>query len=171
MKIELIIPPEAEAAHRRLRDDAGLLKALATRLDTLNEETASHIRHYELSGPRPDKLGVISGLLRNSVRRSDAIIVGGVVVSAIGSNVKYLGPHEFGFEGDVQVPGFLRKRIVKQVIFGKRRKVRAGDIEVRAHKRHLKIRARAPLRLGIEARSQKYREGLGEAFGEFYRGK
>lgn len=60
-----------------------------------------------LSGPRPAKLDVISGRLRNSVaidvKASDKGVVG-----RIGSNVKYAKFHEFGFEGSVNVRSHTR---------------------------------------------------------------
>ena len=63
-------------------------------------------RNY-LTGPRPDRLGVVTGRLRNSiatdVQRTDSGIVG-----RIGSNMRYARYHEFGFQGVITVKGHTR---------------------------------------------------------------
>lgn len=65
----------------------------------------------------PETLGVRTGRLRRSVRPSKARVVAGGVVSSIGSNVKYMGVHEFGFDGEVEVRPHARKRFVVREFF------------------------------------------------------
>jgi hypothetical protein len=65
-----------------------------------------------LQGPRPERLGEITGRLRNSVvskvdRTPDKII------GRAGSNLSYGGYHEFGFHGTETVKGHTR--VVQQV--------------------------------------------------------
>ncbi len=60
-----------------------------------------------LRGPRPQRLGVVTSRLFNSiasdVRRNETGVVG-----RIGSNVRYARYHEFGFHGVVTVKGHSR---------------------------------------------------------------
>src|SRR4051812_27073070 len=48
-----------------------------------------------LSGPRPEKLGVISGRLRSSIT-TDTKVEGDIISTSVGSNVRYAAMHEFG---------------------------------------------------------------------------
>lgn len=171
MDIAIITSAEAMAAHRRLRDDAGLLRVLAREMDVQNKLTESHIQRARMSQRGPETLGVISNRLRNSIRPSKTVILANGLRSSIGSNVRYMGPHEFGFDGDVTVGPYKRKRKVTEVIFGKRRRVRKGDINVRSHQRHVVIKERAPIRKGIEDRRVAYGTALGGAMHNFYEGR
>ena len=55
-----------------------------------------------LSGPRPEKLGVITGRLRGGVT-VEVEVTGTNVLGKMGDNVAYAARHEFGFEGTEQV--------------------------------------------------------------------
>src|SRR5690606_24659350 len=83
-------------------------------LDRENEYTVGATVRERMSFPRgvpstSEGLRVQTGRLRRSMTRSRAIAAGGVVVSAIGSNVRYFGPHEFGFDGVQSVPAHERR--------------------------------------------------------------
>src|ERR1035438_819436 len=102
---DIPIPPEAEAAVKRLRDNAGLGRAIARELDFQNQLTIRHIVERYMSFPSDFKTvggyrlqGVRhrTGRLSHSIRNSRAFVTAGGVVSAIGSNVAYAVPLEFG---------------------------------------------------------------------------
>jgi hypothetical protein len=171
MAIVIKVSPEIESLHRRLRDDAGVLAAMAPVLQQQAELTANHIIEHRMSQRGPETLGVRTGRLRRSLRASKVSILSGGLLVTIGSNVKYMGAHEFGFSGDVQVAGHKRKRSGKMVIFGRRRTVRQADVNVRPHKRHVEIKERAPIRRGIEDREEKIGTALSDALTKFYEGR
>jgi hypothetical protein len=124
-----------------------------------------------LSQKGPETLGVRTGNLRRSIQRTNAVVSGNQLVSAIGSNIKYLRPHEFGMDEKVTVAPSMRKHKAKEVIFGRRRVVRKGDIAVRSHQRHMKFPARAPLRRGIFNHLGAYGTALEQGIVRFYAGK
>lgn len=71
-------------------------------------EKAREISQREfLEGPRPQRLGVITTRLRQSIAINVTETARGIV-GRMGSNVKYAAFHEFGFRGTVQVKGFTR---------------------------------------------------------------
>lgn len=168
---------------------ATLLPAVAQTLDRVNEETVGYIQRTKLSQRGATTLGVRTNRLRSSARPERATISGRSVLSSIGSNVEYAGVHEFGFDGDVQVAGYTRRRFaigrskegartsVEDVSFsfsdGKiHRKVKkrvryvTGEITVRPHKRHMRFPARRMFQTGIEERAGYYREQIGKTIEE-----
>lgn len=74
---------------RRFR--VGLLARTAMMLAQIGEEIVGRSREDYLSGPRPEKLGTVSGDLRRSVNYK---VMDNRVV--IGSNLPYAAIHEFG---------------------------------------------------------------------------
>jgi hypothetical protein len=116
-------------------------------------------------GPFPigeGKLGVKTNRLRSSLRWAPAHIEGRTVEGAMGSNVEYFGPHEFGFNGQVHVRTHSRhvasrgrfekvERTSKKT--GKTRKAKSqtasGLATVRSHTRWQQVPARAPLGHGL----------------------
>jgi hypothetical protein len=171
MEITIKAPEELGLLQKRLKDERGLLKSIAPVIDTENELTVAQIQEAHMSFSGPTSLGVRTGRLRRSVRPARARIVSGGVWSAIGSNVKYMGPHEFGIDADVSVKPHMRKHVVKKVLFGRRRKVRLGDISVRGYTMHMKQKERAPIRRGIEEREEYYRASVREVCLLFWTGK
>jgi hypothetical protein len=124
-------------------------------------------------GPFPlseNKLGVRTGRLRRSIRatKPQVNLRTGEISVGFGSNVAYFAIHEFGFTGEVQVKGHtrrldggqkfvrgklskgyqkrLKKKLTERNLAGTRK---AGSLatttQVRAHKRKLKVKPRAPL--------------------------
>lgn len=125
-------------------------------------------------------LRVQSGRLRRSLTRSPAKSFSDGVISAIGSNVKYFGIHEFGFQGSVTVPEHQRRlpdrfslaggmivnrATAKQAgLLTKKGKARKGMAEqlperyvlVRAHDRNANFPARQMVRKTVLARIPQY---------------
>lgn len=107
------------------------------------------IQKNRLSGPRPTYLGVVTNRLRSSIMVSRSIKKDSLEFR-IGTNVKYAPIHEFGFAGYQHVSSHIRKSFEKVRLFGKSKKVRTGDIFVRAFDRGLIMPARPFLRPGIQ---------------------
>lgn len=155
----------------RVRDlaERGIGRAIAVALDAENALTVSHIQISRMNFPFPgdttlEGLRSISGHLKSSVRQTPARIVGDAVISGIGSNVVYMGPHEFGFEGDVTVSPFTR-RVSSRNVGGPRggKKLRAEGIAfVRGFTRHMRLPERAPLRRGIADRAANYTQRISQ---------
>lgn len=148
-----------------------LLPALVPVLDRENELTTGHIQRRRLTGKGPfpvsaGRLGVRSNRLRPSVRPSAAVIVGTTIQSAIGTNVKYAGAHEFGFNGTVQVKAHKRRDITQdryesRGTRGRLVKTQSGIRQtVKAHSMRMNIPKRAPIYNGISDRLQRYRAAL-----------
>lgn len=165
------IPDELDAVRRRLDDDAGMLRTLVPIMDAQNELTVAEVKEKHLSQRGPESLGVRTNRLRSSITRINAVVIGNQVVSAVGSNVGYLRPHEFGMNEDVKVGPYMRKRKAREIIFGKHRVVRKGDVMVRGYTMHMKFPERAPLRRGILARKDSYQDAMGNGVAKFYAGK
>lgn len=115
-------------------------------------------------GPFPkgeNKLGVKTGRLRRAIRstKPQINVRTGTLTMSYGANVIYFNIHEFGYQGDVQVKAHTRRilnpgkpnsrgKLSKKYQERLKKNLRAGrktTAQVRAHKRKLKISARAPL--------------------------
>lgn len=88
--------------------------AVARAMDLENETTIGLAIKRRLTFPKEspatlEGLRAITSRLRKSLTRSPARIVGNSIISAIGSNVRYFGPHEFGFKGTVKVRAHSRR--------------------------------------------------------------
>ncbi len=82
---------------------AGILARLSQMQDDIGNEVVGRSRENHLSGPRPEKLGTVSGDLRRSVgyrKEGDAVI--------IGTNLPYAPVHEFGATIRATKAKFLR---------------------------------------------------------------
>ena len=91
-----------------------------------------------LSGPRPERLGVVSNTLRSSISDGSQVTQeGNITTITVGTNVKYAPIHEFGFHGTVEVPA--HKRVIDKV-FG--RSVDRHSVSVKSHSRKMNIRKR-----------------------------
>lgn len=166
MKIDLQLSPEGEHTMAKLaaypeRMRAAICKGLDLGLQVALDQTTKN--RFSGKGPFPyaeHRLGVIDGRLRASLRRVPAKVEQTTITAAIGSNVKYFGIHEFGFDGTVQVRAHQRVNfrtkagapIAKRRI-GKTKKAQADitrhEGTVKAHSRRVNIPARAPLSTGI----------------------
>ncbi len=102
-----------------------------------------------------------TGLPGNTSGGQPSQIAGDTISGQIGTNVEYMGSHEFGFSGSVTVRSFTRKVSPTQFtkagtgvklskIKGKEAKQAAlGTERVRSFSRQMNIPERAPLRTGI----------------------
>jgi len=174
--IKIQLTPEAEQAIRESKTLPFRISAgIAGALDKENQLTVSLIQSKYLSfskgGPvNPIGCRVISNRLRGSLRASPATIQGNAIVSAIGSNVKYAAAQEFGFEGDETVSPHTRKNVKLQTVFGKRRKIRGGDIGVRSYTRHMKLAGRGFVRRGLADRTANYTASISAAIVTAWKG-
>lgn len=178
--IHLDIGAEAHAILGRLaRFPAAAIMAA---MDEQNELTTGHIQAARLSRRGPETLGVRTNRLRSSLRPSKAVQNGErSISSAIGSNVKYLRPHELGMQGPVQVKAHTRlytpprKHVALRMIRKKDRSNPSNQsnqsnlprqVFVRAHTRNVNIPERAPVRRGFADRQGAYGRALAQAIAD-----
>lgn len=164
LKIELT--PEALALLAAYPEKTRIAaEKMAEALDHQNELTISLAQSEKLSASGPDTLGVRTGLLRRSLRRSDATVSADEITGAIGTNVKYAGVHEFGFDGDVSVQPFTRRQRSRDILGGKSHKkvLSAGIAFVKGFTRHMRMPERSFIRSSISERLEQYGEGLSSA--------
>ena len=161
LKVDPQLTPEAQRVVDRLRTMPERMgREVAAVMDRENELTVGHISARYLSRRGPRSLGVRTNRLRSSLRRNRARITGGLgVVSSIGSNVEYMGVHEFGFSGTVSVRSHTRR--VTQA-FGVPLSPPVST-NVRAHTRRMDIPERAPIRRGIRDRMDDYVRSISQA--------
>ena len=158
------LTPEAQQTLLDIeRMPAAMGDAMAVVMDQENELSIGHISQRYLSSRGPRSLGVRTNRLRSSLRRAKARSVSDLgVVSSIGSNVVYLGVHEFGFKGTVNVRSHTRR--VTQA-FGRILSA-PTSVSVSSHKRKVDIPERAPLRRGVTDRMNHYVRSISEAITE-----
>jgi len=89
--------------------DATTLQRAARILSRRLEEGVGMSMKEYLSGPRPDKLDVVTRRLRQSVEKSVTVLPD-KVTGTLGNNMPYAGFHEFGFIGRMQVLEHTRVR-------------------------------------------------------------
>lgn len=186
MSLRFKLSSNAVRLARELRGmKAAALRNVQRALNRENQFTAAHVARTRLSQRGPETLGVLTNRYRNSLRPSQAEIIGDRVVSAIGTNVEsYPRAHEFGFSGDVTVRRHDRRVFTHRTTGGgaafnpttgkitKQRKKKIslfnGTVTVREHVRHMEIKARAPLSRGIAEREGNYSEAISRAVVEAY---
>lgn len=151
LEASVTVSPNLEAALRALKPDV-LARAIGTGMVRATELIKGQIERKRLTGKGPfpssqNKLGVITGRLRQSLTYSKTADVNGAAIRThIGTNVKYAAAHEFGFTGDVKVKAGRMK--ITQV-FG--RKLSAPlTANRRAFTRKMRVPERAPIRTGIK---------------------
>lgn len=149
---------------------------------TVGQAVAKRMSFSRHTPPTMEGLRVQSGRLRRSITRAPAQAEGARgVISAIGSNVRYFAPHEFGFDGTVSVKEHERKLPDRVLVPGAARtltmqeagragfltkagKLRKGTgerlegrtITVRAHSAHRRIPARQMVSKTITERMPLY---------------
>ena len=98
-----------------------------------------------LRGPRPSKLGAITGDLRRSIRKKTTPLADHVrlTITAGGgpARVDYAGIHEFGFNGAMTIASHIRS-----TAFGRQ----VQPFTVPSHTRTVSIRARPFVRPGLQ---------------------
>ncbi|MGH8158371.1 MAG: hypothetical protein ACREPQ_09635 [Rhodanobacter sp.] len=141
--------------------------ARAKLLDTMNTvaiDIASYIKDQKLSG---QVLKVRTGRLRRSITPS--VEASGSGISAVtlggGTNVAYARPHEYGFQGTVNVPTYQR---MQTMAWG--RPMEAKLVQVRAHPMRLNIPERSFMRSGLRdkapAEIERIRQSMAELAAE-----
>jgi hypothetical protein len=195
VKIEIEISGEALAAIPRIRNQAGLARALAREMDQQNISLVSHIQNTYLAFPRsgpttPEGLRHISGSYFRSLRAARPVIIGGGLESAIGTNVKsrggvsYPAVHEFG--GTIHrktIGGIMRFKAtpsgrLKHQVGNPRLLVFAGkqtkhfvNKAVGGAEWDIHMPARSPIQRGIADRTPDYSTALSGACMKFWKGE
>lgn len=160
-------PPDLAA---RLQDKGKFLRRIATVLDKQNDLTVGHISVKRMRGKGPfpveeGRLGVRTGRLWKSLRRTKAFVAGDAVISSIGSNVVYAGAHELGAQ---TAPHVITAKNGKALRFGA-----GGKVLFRKSVKHpgSKIPARRPIQRGIQDRMPAYQEAISKATNEHLSGR
>lgn len=154
--ITITLTPGAQKAIVKLKKSPELLApALMKAMDLENEFTVGYIQQKKLSKRGPNTLGVVTNRLRSSLRPTRSRISNGAIIASIGSNVRYAGAHEFGFNGSVTVKAHTRKL-----------KSSGTTVTVKTHSRVMNIKKRAPIRTGIEERERKYANSISKVLEE-----
>jgi phage gpG-like protein len=146
--IQITLSPEAAA----LLDQAmpqRVLTAMAGALQKQNLLTIGQASERRMNFPgdgptTPEGLRHRTGHLLRSLR-SVTTVSGDTVTSSIGSNVRYFGVHEFGFQGTQQVKAYSRRAAQRVELSG-------GQI----------VNLLAATRLGLIGRGGKIRKGMGK---------
>lgn len=147
-------------------EDAGLVSAISAKAfkeqlyDAAVEfgmDSEGRSKRDFLSGPRPEKLGVVSGRLRSSVT-NQVERKGNDIEISLGTNVKYARSWELGFEGVQQVRPHMR---VVSKVFGQ--SVNATVSAVTGHSRRVSRPAKPFLRPSLEAALPDFEQKIQEA--------
>lgn len=166
--LKLSFSPESMAVMARYASmPQRLPKAIMAGLDGALEVGLQQSLKTNFTGKGPfpvseRRLGVRTGLLRMSFLRSPSRLEGTRITASVGSKVKYWFAHEFGFDGQVSVAAHTRETATRTKN-GERAKIstarrskkpenfRISTGAVKAHKRHMRIPERAPMRTGLTA--------------------
>lgn len=166
--ITIEMPPESRALVAQLAHLPEATRAAIVRgMDKAGALVTGRIQAERLTGEGPfpvaqGRLGVVSGRLRGSVRWTRTTAFGTTFRQTIGTNVRYAGVHEFGYNGQVAIPAHTRRVFTepKNPATGKPRRskvrVATGIANVRAHTRWLQIPARAPFGHGLADHAAEY---------------
>lgn len=149
-------PPELGDVIARLKDRAGLTRALARTLDQQNLLTVARIQLNYMSFPKSgpatlEGTRVQTNRLKNSVRASKTLVTGTGLTSSIGSNVVYAAFQEYGFTGTETVSAHTRT-------IGKGK--HAVTSAIKSYTRHVDQPGRAMFRKGIQDRLPDYSQAL-----------
>jgi hypothetical protein len=148
MKLEIRIT--GNAMIKLLEYPEAHMRAIAQGQALATEEVTAKIIPERLTGkgpfpPSEHRLGRVTHQYAMTTSASAPRTAGNTVTTGIGAEVSYVYIHEFGFEGEVEVPAHMRHRAG----LSKRARKGAGDIAVRAYRRHMNLAARAPIQTGI----------------------
>lgn len=146
---------------------AAMVRAIERGMNKAGPQIVARISKERLTGEGPfdvklNKLGVVTGRLRQGLRYEPAVITGNAITAAIGNPVSYASVHEFGFNGTVQIPGHVRRltdtslnnkgRLTKKAQASLKAALKQGrktSAFVKAHVRKVKFPARAPVQTGL----------------------
>lgn len=185
MNIQITLTPGALATAKKLEAMPGALpEAIRIGVDRGNEFAIGKIQREHLTGKGPfdpslHRLGVRTNRLRSSLTATPAVIAAGVISASIGTNVKYAAIHEFG--GVIHKPARaakVRHRITAQgallrnakhsnlAMFAKKSHTRAREINVMIPAHDVHMPERAPIRTGLAASGDLYKQAIGRAIAE-----
>lgn len=156
------VDPKLRALFSRL-EPSRVMSSVARGLRLGVEIAVGRLTERRLTGRGPfpvtqNKLGVVTGRLRQSVRQgvSPPRIVGETAEVSVGSRVKYARAHEFGFRGNVNVASHTRRAHMRG---GKQVRVS----QVTGHIRRVNIPERAPIRTGLRENLGRITESIRSA--------
>jgi hypothetical protein len=179
-----LLPAAAQIVSRLKEWPVRMVAALIRTMYRQNQLTIAHISKVRMRGnngkPFPvseHKLGIRTAHLVRSLRASRPRGFGDLILSSIGSNVKYAGTHEFGATIQrVQLAGSIRLRTdkdgnrLRQVrnpnlfVFAKRSHKRFENVPFAGGKRFsIRMPARAPITHGIRDRVPDYEQAMSTA--------
>jgi phage gpG-like protein len=180
--IQITLTPQAQKIAANLQAlPSAALTVIAAAMTKEDVFTVAHIQKERLTGQGPfpveeHKLGVRTNRLRGSLVSTPARIEGDLVISSIGSNVKYAALHEFG--GRIRIPSRTttvrhrtdsRGALVRQLgnpnlaIFAKAKHKRARETAVTIPAHEIEMPERAPVRTGIADRAANYSKSISAA--------
>lgn len=179
--VNVELTPEAQTILRQSAGTPGrILNAIRRAHDSENEKLVSHITLAYMNFPGPPGkttlagLRHVSGRLALSLRRSldsRATISGNTVESSVGSNLVYMGVHEYGgpynFPArNVRLRTNARGELIRQpgrllAVFATSKHKRARDVMGKAYT--ATYPERAPIRKGVADRLPAYRAALSAA--------
>jgi phage gpG-like protein len=141
--------PNLASALKALKPEA-TLRAIVKGMKRGTMLITAAVQKERLTGKGPfapslQRLGVVTGRLRQSVRGTDPQLSGSTVTTSIGSNVKYAAAHEFGFKGTVKVRAH---EVTMTKLFGRKLKAPLRFTRL-ASSRKVNIPERKPFRAGI----------------------
>lgn len=159
---------------------ARLLPAIAAAMDDENKYAVGHIHEKRMYGKGPfdvsqHRLGHRTGNLGRSLRATPSRIVGDAVESSIGTNLKYMGIHEFGGtikfkprSGSLRLRTnakgeLLRQSAGRRAIFAKGAHKRATTRTFTTKGHEVEYPERAPIRTGIADLRPRYTNAISKA--------
>lgn len=180
MSLVIAISYEAAAVLEKLgRFTPRLKEGIAQGFDLQNQFTIGHAQATYLTGPRPQRLGVRTNRLRSSLSAAPTLVTDDRITTAIGTNVRYAGAHERGFDGTVKVQAHTRTATRHATVGGsaldfdmrtgrikKRTKkitIRGTTHTVKEHSRHMVLPPRPFLAPSLRDRASAYGDAISNA--------
>ena len=188
-QIKLTLTPEAEAIVSKMEKmPADMVAAVARAMDTGNQLAIANIQQNHLTGQGPfpveqHKLGRVTGLLRQSVHASPAVVQGTKISSAIGSNLVYAAIHEFGGrihhearQTKVRLRTDAQGNLIHQLknsnlaMFARASHKRVKEVKAEVPAYDVDMPARAPFSTGIEEKAGTYKQLISAAVVSAWKG-
>lgn len=131
----------------------GVAEGSAVLLKLINRERLTG------DGPFPvpmKRLGKVSGRLLRDMRFTRPTFTGGLLKTAVGSNVKYFGRHEFGGSGrQVRVRAHQVRAHERNQLFGRSQRVKIPAHTRQAYLRKDTMPKREPVMAGVREHAQR----------------
>jgi phage gpG-like protein len=146
-----------------------LRNKLFSTINRLAIEMQGYVKGSKLSG---QVLHVRTGTLRRSINQ-EVKQDGNKIAAIVGTNVKYAGVHEYGFDGAVGVKAHVRRSRgqMKEAMrtrkdgttYATRNDMRQGEVNVRGFTRHMHLPERSFLRSALKDYEQRIRDDITKA--------